>query len=83
MDQAQIDNLNAEKIALDQMLMSAIKEVHEYKKQIVLLNSNLKNILDTVEKKNKEIEEMKKNIQENYRPKLDCESDNSIEMVIE
>jgi len=63
MDQVLIDNLNADKIALDQMLMTSIKEVHEGKKQIILLNANLQNMINIVNDKNKEIEDLKKELE--------------------
>jgi hypothetical protein len=53
-----IDNLNAEKIALDQMLVSNLKESLTAKKDLILSNANLKNELSKIERLEKEKEDL-------------------------
>lgn len=53
-----IDNINAEKIALDQMYVESLKISLAAKKELILLNANLKNELAKIDRLEKEKEEL-------------------------
>jgi hypothetical protein len=63
-----IENLNAEKIALDQMYVESLKAVLFLKKELILLNAKLAKLIDEKEKlsvnENLEKEEEEKKFQD-------------------
>ncbi len=63
-----IDNINAEKIALDQMYVLSIKEVLNAKKEIIILNKNINEIKAKYEEILKEKESLQKSIDDLKKP---------------
>jgi len=63
MTQQEIDNLIAEKIALDQMYMSSIKELHECKKQLILRDDSVRKLIEQCNKHVEEIAALKKELE--------------------
>jgi len=63
MEQQEIDNLIADKIALDQMYTASIKELHECKKQLILKDDSVRKLIEQCQNHLKEIEELKKELE--------------------
>lgn len=63
-----IDNLNAEKIALDQMYVNSLKDALNFKKENILLNNNLNTVKSNYESILKEKESLQKLIEELKKP---------------
>lgn len=57
-----IDNINAEKIALDQMYVDSLKTVLSLKKEIILININLNKEKETNVSLQKELEVIKQQL---------------------
>lgn len=70
MDQQQIDNLIAEKIALDQMYMGAIKELHECKKQLILKEDSVRKLIEQCKNHLAELDRIKKELEESKESQL-------------
>jgi hypothetical protein len=70
MDQQQIDNLIADKIALDQMYTATIQQLHECKKQIILKDGSIQKLIDDTNKKLEEINVLEKKLAEALEAQL-------------
>jgi len=64
MNQEQLDNLIAEKIALDQMYTAIIKELHECKKQIILKDDKIQKLVNEASRQAEEIKNLMKELDE-------------------
>jgi hypothetical protein len=64
MEQQEIDNLIADKIALDQMYTASIKELHECKKQLILKDDSVRRLIQQCQNHLAEIEKLKKEVEE-------------------
>lgn len=61
-----IDNVNAEKIALDQMLVENLKNTLNSKKDMIMMNQKLFNLQTELNNANKEIVDLKDKIANLY-----------------
>lgn len=59
-----IDNINAEKIALDQMYVNSLKDALNFRKENILLNQNLNSVKANYEEILKEKELLQKRIED-------------------
>ena len=63
MDQAQIDNLLADKLALDQMYGDTVRALHECKKQLILMQDSVRKLTEQASKQLEEISALKKELE--------------------
>lgn len=63
MEQHEIDVLIADKIALDQMYTSSIKELHECKKQLILRTDSLNKLIKQCSDQLVELDKLKKELE--------------------